>query len=198
MTTSEQQAVPVAQELDGFTLGMSVRIRDGVQHFGGLIGYVEKIHEPSPRQYPIEVMLMDRKDSRCFRPHELEVIPHPCKSGEGVDLAVWCAREAEARRAEGNSSPHTAKLTREGRYDDQGVMPVAIEAARIALGLSTPDAPQTREAELVAAAKALLDTLEKHGEWEDARCFYYQGRSASELQQPMQSLRAALNARGGA
>ena len=41
-------------------------------------------------------------------------------------------------------------------------------------------------------AQELLDTLERGGEWEDARCFYYQGRAASELQHPMRELREAL------
>ncbi|MBC3943341.1 hypothetical protein [Sphingomonas albertensis] len=129
-----------------------------------------------------------------------EQASHPCKSGEGADLAVWCAREAEAQRAEGNSSPHTAKPTRESRYDDQGVMPVAIAAARIALAL-TPDhladagkpidATQTREAE---TRNAIVRDLiaERRSYKEDSPTWRAFGFCIDIAE------KAALNARGGA
>lgn len=47
--------------------------------------------------------------------------------------AVEIAREALARLAEQNGAPHTAGLYRDGRYDEQGLMPSAIDAAELAL-----------------------------------------------------------------
>lgn len=57
----------------------------------------------------------------------------PADDGEREARAIWCGREAEARRAEADGATLTAKFTREGRYDEQGYMPVLIDAARLAL-----------------------------------------------------------------
>lgn len=175
VTTSEQQAVPVAQELVGFTLGMNVRIRDGVQHFGGLTGNVEKIHEASPRQYPIEVMLTDRKDSRCFRPHELEVIPLPCKSGEGA------GRERIAQIIRGHMPSH---------WCDGDAL--RAEAFSTALADAIVDATQTREAEFVAALTTIAEGCAVVVENGDTWPSPLGARHSQEI------ARAALNARGGA
>jgi hypothetical protein len=48
--------------------------------------------------------------------------------------------------------------------------------------------------ELEVAASRLLAVLENNGEWEDARCFYYNKTAAPELEMPMRNLREALKA----
>lgn len=50
--------------------------------------------------------------------------------------------------------------------------------------------------DLRTALELLLDTIEKHGNWEDG-CFYYNGTSASELQEPLRVGRLVLAAEGG-
>jgi hypothetical protein len=143
-----QQAVPVAGEV--------------VENAAKALYYAYAQH-PEARWDAVDPAMQEnvwRAHIRAVQAGDIPVVPpaisparltEPARKadrlGEGGDLAVWCAREAEARRAEENSSPHTAKLTREGRYDDQGVMPVAIAAARIALGLTATDPTHTREGE---------------------------------------------------
>ena len=52
--------------------------------------------------------------------------------------------------------------------------------------------------DLVAALEAFQNRMDTFGSWEDG-CFYYNGRSASELQQPIEQARAVLKkARGEA
>lgn len=46
-------------------------------------------------------------------------------------------------------------------------------------------------AELLAAAKSIQSQINRGGNWEDG-CFYYNGRSASELQGPMIRLSDAI------
>lgn len=64
-------------------------------------------------------------------------------------------------------------------------------------------APQTANATLMAAApdlyaalEAFVERMQSHGDWDDG-CFYYGGKSASELQEPIRLARAALAAARG-
>lgn len=45
---------------------------------------------------------------------------------------------------------------------------------------------------LSAALGLLVSTIEKHGNWDDG-CFYYNGTSASELQEPLRLAKLMLN-----
>lgn len=45
--------------------------------------------------------------------------------------------------------------------------------------------------ELLEAASLIRAALQKHGEWDDG-CFYFGGKSASELQYPIAALTAAI------
>lgn len=51
--------------------------------------------------------------------------------------------------------------------------------------------------ELLEAANLVRAALVKHGEWDDG-CFYFGGKSASELQSPLAALTAAIAKAGGA
>lgn len=46
--------------------------------------------------------------------------------------------------------------------------------------------------DLLAACKAILDTLYKHGEFDDG-AFYYAGRAASEFEPPLVTMKAAYD-----
>lgn len=60
------------------------------------------------------------------------------------------------------------------------------------------DAARAAVAELIEAASLLVAQIELHGDMDDG-CFYYNGRSASELQTPLHDACAALaRAKGGA
>jgi hypothetical protein len=41
------------------------------------------------------------------------------------------------------------------------------------------------------ALKLIVDALEQYGSWDEG-CFYYNGKSASELQEPIAKARAAI------
>jgi hypothetical protein len=54
----------------------------------------------------------------------------------------------------------------------------------------------TRNASLIALVRALVSlhgTIYRHGEWDDG-CFYYSGKSASELEGPISETDAAIAA----
>lgn len=44
---------------------------------------------------------------------------------------------------------------------------------------------------LLDACKLTLERLQRHGDWDDG-CFYYNGKSASELQDPIAQLQFAI------
>jgi len=240
VTTSEQQAV---QEVDGFKLGMNVRIRDGVRRFGGRIGTVERFHEESISQCPIELRL-DDGSAYCFRANEIERLSHPCKSGEGADagwivgnnigqwrtfdsfgwawtdrrdLAVRYARREDAELCHGEDedswrverftdgfNAESGDLTKQNQkardllwdhveeakgLPESGALysEATVLSAMIAYAALTPDATQTREAELVALADKLCEG--RDGTQPGLMGAYRQG---------VRDLVAALNARGGA
>lgn len=73
------------------------------------------------------------------------------------------------------------------------VFPGAIEGMTQANARLIAAAP-----ELLEAANLMRAALQKYGDWDDG-CFYYNGKSASELQSPIASLGAAIaKATGGA
>lgn len=83
------------------------------------------------------------------------------------------------------------------------VLAVIDREVRRAGGEGYPDGCDLLEAraavaELIEAASLLVAQIALNGDMEDG-CFYYNGRSASELQTPLHDARAALaRAKGGA
>ena len=62
------------------------------------------------------------------------------------------------------------------------------ELERLCLCVNSHDA-------LLAACELTEKRLLTHGEWDD-NCFYYAGHSASELEEPLRKLKAAIAAAG--
>jgi len=70
----------------------------------------------------------------------------------------------------------------------------SIEQANARLIASAPETAKQRDA-LLAACELTEKRLLTHGEWDD-NCFYYAGHSASELEEPLRKLKAAIAAAG--
>lgn len=62
---------------------------------------------------------------------------------------------------------------------------------RIALCWNSHDKLTEHRDKLLAACKLIEKRLLTHGEWDDG-CFYYAGHSASELEEPLGKLKAAI------
>jgi len=109
----------------------------------------------------------------------IRVLSLPCKSGEGAE-AIYRARRS----------------VNEGYHNDKadltnGDLRQVLHQLDTAL---TPDATQTREAELVAALKGFVDDLTEFGR-NTHGCLSF---SHDRLTARIKTARAALNARGGA
>lgn len=200
VTTSEQQAVPVAQLQ---TIQDWLREPDHAEHFG-TSQLVEWINRRPTHIVPAVLA---------------SLASHPCQSGEGAGevrglrlasgsptmltdeferFEAEQAATANAQHAAVSFSDWPAKtLADQCRMQareqlDPEFSNFLIEVAiRLAL---TPDATQTREAELVAALKGFVDDLTEAGR-NTHGCLSF---SHVRLTARIKTARAALNARGGA